>query len=216
MKIVILGCGRWGAGLAQQLHRENHTVTVVDREPAAFERLGASFSGTRLTGSCLDRDIWLRAGVERADGLAALTGNDEINIIMARIARQTFQVPKAVARLHDPIKADIYRRLGLQTVSPVTWGINRMKEMLLFSPLDVSFSIGDGHVDLIQVDTPALLVGRRVEEINLPGEAHIVAISRNGQTFLPAAGARFQTGDRLHLAALTSSMARLKRALNLI
>jgi trk system potassium uptake protein TrkA len=107
MRIIVVGCGRTGAGLARVLDRAGHAVTVVDSDPKAFERVGSTFGGVPIAGVALDRDVLLRAGIEAADGVAAVTGDDEVNAVVARIAGRFFRVPKVVARLYDPGKAQI-------------------------------------------------------------------------------------------------------------
>ncbi|MBI3302419.1 MAG: TrkA family potassium uptake protein [Deltaproteobacteria bacterium] len=213
MKIIIIGCGRVGAGLAQALNQRGHAVTVVDRDPVTFERLGAAFKGQTVAGGGFDRDVLLQAGIERADGLAAVTGSDEANAVIARLARQVFRVPRVVARLYDPRKAEIYRRLGLQTINPVTWGIHRIAELLCYSHLDTILSLGSGEVDIVEAELPPLLAGRTVNEVTLAGEIQVAAISRGGKTFLPTLGTVFQEGDLLHLVVLAASADRLKALL---
>ena len=119
MKSIIIGCGRVGAGLAQSLCQRSQSVTVVDQDATAFERLGTGFTGQTIVGTGFDRDVRLHAGIERADGLAAVTGRDETNVVLARLARQMFRVPRVIARLHDPRHAEVYRRLGIQTMTPL-------------------------------------------------------------------------------------------------
>lgn len=215
MRIIIIGCGRMGSGLARTLALQGHAVTVVDRDPTAFERLGPAFKGQTVVGVGFDRDVLIKAGIERADGLAAVTESDEANVVAARLASQVFRVPRVVARLYDPRKAEIYRRLGLQTIAPVSWGINRMAEMLSYAPLTTTHSLGAGGVDLVDVEAPPLLVGRMVKELFMTGEIHVVAISRGGQTFLPTLGTVFHEGDVIHLAVSAGSLGRLKAILGL-
>ncbi|MCB0153568.1 MAG: TrkA family potassium uptake protein [Anaerolineae bacterium] len=215
MKMIVIGCGRMGAGLAQTLNLQGHTVAVVDSDPAAFTRLGPSFHGLTVTGVGFDRAVLLKAGIERADGLAAVTGSDETNVVTGRLAGQVFQVPKVVARLYDPRKAEIYQRLGLQTITPINWGINRVAELLSFFPFTTTASLGSGQVDLIEAEIPPLLVGRTVEALTIPGEVHVVAVSRGGDTFLPNPATVLQNGDWLHLALLATSADRLKESLGL-
>ena len=121
-RIITIGCRRTGSGLARILTAKGHAVTMVDIDPEAFERLGPRFAGRIVLGVGFDRDVLIQAGIERADGLAAMTSSDEANVVAARIAREVFKVPRVVARLYDPRKADIYKRLGLQTIQPVTSG----------------------------------------------------------------------------------------------
>ncbi len=209
MRIVIIGCGRVGAGLAGALSLGGHALSVVDSDPAAFRRLGAAFKGTTVAGVGFDREVLLEAGVEQADGLAAVTGSDEANVVIARLAGQVFRVPRVVARLYDPGKAEVYRRLGLQTIAPVTWGIHRIAEILTFSQLDVRLSLGGGEVDIVEADVPPLLAGRTVNDVTVPGEIHVVAITRGGRAFLPALATVFEEGDLLHVTVAASSAARL-------
>lgn len=209
MKMLIIGCGRVGSGLALHLTRQGHNVAVIDHASTAFERLGGAFTGQVVLGAAFDREALRHAGIERTDGLAAVTGSDEVNFVIARAAKQLFHVPRVVARLYDPRKADLYRRLGLQTINPMTWGIQRIVELLSFSHLDAVVSLGSGEIDIIETELPPLLVGRTVNELTLAGEIHVVAISRSGRTFLPTLGTVFQKGDVAHIAVLASSSTRL-------
>lgn len=213
MRIIVIGCGRVGAGLAATLADRGHAVTVVDSDPAAFRRLRAGFGGQTVTGVGFDREVLIQAGVERTDGLAAVTGSDEANVVIVQAARQVFRVPRVVARVYDPGKAEIYRRLGIPTLSPVEWGINRLAELLCYSWLDAVVSLGQGEVDLVEAEVPALLVGRTVNELTLPGEIQVAAITRGGRAFLPTHGTKFQAGDVVHLVLLASSADRLKALL---
>jgi trk system potassium uptake protein TrkA len=209
MQSIIIGCGRVGAGLAQSLCQRSQSVTVVDQEATAFERLGPGFTGQTIVGTGFDRDVLLCAGIERADGLAAVTGRDETNVVLARLARQMFRVPRVIARLHDPRHAEVYRRLGIQTITPLTWGIQRLAELLCYAQLNTTLSLGSGEVDIVEVELPYLLVGRTVNELTLVGEIHVAAISREGHTFLPTLGTVLREGDLLHLVVLATSAARL-------
>ncbi len=205
MRIIIVGCGRLGSGLARLLSLQGHAVTVVDSDPLAFERLGPAFKGKTVVGIGFDREVLI---------LAAVTASDDANVVAARLATQVFHVPRVVARLYDPRKAEIYQRLGLQTISPVTWGISRIADLLCRSPLETVFSLGS-DVDIVEAEVPALLVGRTVKEMTILGEVHVVAITRSGKTFLPTQGTILQAGDLVHLAALTTSTERVKAILGL-
>ena len=215
MKMIIVGCGRMGAGLAQTLIKNGHSVTVIDLDPAAFERLPASFTGEKIVGVGFDRDILLKAGIERADGLAAVTSSDEANAVVARIASLIFRVPKVVARLYDQRKAEIYKRLGIQTIDPATWGITRVYDLLCYSQLGTVVSFGSGDVDVVEAEVPALLVGRTVRELTSSGEFIVTAITRNNRTFLPTLGTEFQKRDLLNIAVAVTSSDRLKALLGL-
>jgi trk system potassium uptake protein len=210
MKIIIIGCGRVGSGLARMLSNRDHQVTMIDSDPLSFERLGKNYKGKTVVGIGFDRQTLLDAGIEKADAFAAVTASDEANAVAARIAKNVFRVPRVAARIYDPRKADIYRRLGMQTISPVALGIVRMAELLSFSNLAVVDSLGSGEVKIVDIEVPPMLAGRRIEEVIIPGEVHISAISRNGKTFLPLSGTTFVEGDVVHLSVLAISQDRLK------
>jgi trk system potassium uptake protein len=210
MKIIIIGCGRMGAGLALHLSRSGHSVTVLDNDPAAFERLGTGFGGTTFQADALDRDALLRAGIEGADALASVTPDDSINLVVARLAREMFRVPKVIARMYDPQKSEIYRRLGVQTISTMTLGLQRFADLLTFSRLDIVYSLGNGEVGMVESEVPPLLVGRMVNDLTVAGEIRVIAITRNGRTFLPIMGTVFLAGDIVHIAVATGAVGRLK------
>jgi trk system potassium uptake protein TrkA len=209
VRILVIGCGRTGGGLARALDTAGHTVTVVDHDEAALDRLGPAFRGRGFVGVGFDREVLVRAGIERADGVAAVTGQDEVNAVVARLAGRRFRVPRVVARLHDPRKAQIYRRLSVQVIAPVDWGIQRAAELLTFSDVGELISLGTGQVDLVEVQVPHLLAGRRIDELTAPGEVLPVAVSRAGKTFIPTAGTTMLDGDIVHLAVVAASRARL-------
>ncbi len=214
MRILIIGCGRLGAGLARLLVLRGHTVTVVDKNPEAFERLGKEFKGKTVTGVGFDRDVLLKAGIERTDGLAAVTDKDEVNVVTARVARQFFRVPKVVAGLYEPARAEVYQRLGLQVIAPITWGVNRIADLLLQSEVNQVGTLGSADVKLVVTHVPHLLVGRPVRELTVQGEISVVAIARGGRSFLPTLGTVFRENDELHLAVLATSSGLLERLLS--
>jgi trk system potassium uptake protein TrkA len=206
MKVIIVGCGRMGSELAGQLVLDGHDVTVVDKSPLAFYRLGERFKGKTIEGIGFDRNVLIRAGVERADALAATTSGDNSNIITARVARNVFRVPKVIARLYDPRRAEIYQRLGLQTVSSTAWGVSRAIQLLVHAELNVAISLGNGEVEVLEMEVPL----HWVSNVNVPGEVSVTAVTRQGKTFIPTLGTVFQEGDRLAVAALTTSRGRLE------
>ena len=190
-------------------------MTVIDTNPAAFDRLGPGFKGEKIIGVGFDRDVLVRAGIERADGFAAVTPSDETNVTVARLAKQVFRVPRVVARVYEPGKAKIYRRLGLQTISPTELGCDRLADLLSSLSLEGATSIGNGDVHVVNAEAPAMLVGRSVADLAAPGEFQVIAITRNGKTFLAARAMVFAHGDLIHLAVNSASMDLLKASLGL-
>ncbi|MCU0589188.1 MAG: TrkA family potassium uptake protein [Syntrophobacteraceae bacterium] len=214
MRFIVVGCGRMGMGLAHVLGLRGHAVTVLDRDPIAVERLGSSFRGDAVIGSGFDRGALRRAGIEHADGLAVVTNNDEVNVVLARLAGLAFHVPRVVARLVDPRKAEVYHRLGVQTVAPISWAIHRLADLLSYSELDAVLGLGGGEVEIVQVEVPPLLTGHKVSAVSVPGEIRVVAVSRRGKAFIPLSETVFEKDDSLHIAVLTTSVERLRSMLS--
>jgi trk system potassium uptake protein TrkA len=131
MRVVIMGCGRVGAGLAQQLQREGHDVTVLDTDGFAFRRLLPKFEGRRLQGSGTDDRVLVEAGIERADVFVAVASGDNRNILAAQKAKEVYGVKRVVTRVKDPLRAELFARLGLQTFSPTKVGIELAREAML-------------------------------------------------------------------------------------
>ena len=215
MKVVIMGCGRVGSQLGRQLVEEGHDVAVIDPDSINLDRLGPDFKGKKIKGVGFDRDVLVQAGIEQADAFAATSPSDNANIIAARIARNIFHVPRVVVRQYDPRRAEIYRRLGLLTVSSSIWGAERIRELLTFVELEPLFTFGHGEVFLTAMEVPPQLVGRQVRDLTVSGEIMVTTIVRQGKAFLPISGTEFQAEDMLHLAILDSALNRLKTMLGM-
>ncbi|MFN2451792.1 MAG: TrkA family potassium uptake protein [Candidatus Dormibacteria bacterium] len=136
MKMVIVGCGRVGSELARRFEAEGNQVAIIDERPAAFTRLPEDFKGEMIVGTGLDEGVLRRAGIEGADAFAAVTNGDNRNIMAAQVASVVFKVPRVITRIYDPIRADFYRTLGMETLCStaisagiihdyITTGINR-------------------------------------------------------------------------------------------
>lgn len=215
MKIIIMGCGRVGSQVAQLLDSEGHDVTVIDPVLDNLDRLGKNYRGKKIRGVGFDRDVLIQAGIEMADAFVATSSSDNTNIVAARIARNIFHVPRVVARLYDPRRAEIYRRLGLVTMSMVSWGAQRIYELLTHTNLDPTFYFGRGEVSLVAIEIPSNLVGRMVNHITVPGEVNVVAITRQGEAMMATLGTEFQPGDLVYFAVQASAMNRLETLLGL-
>jgi len=215
MKIIIMGCGRVGSQVAQLLDSEGHDVTVIDPVLDNLDRLGKNYHGKKIQGVGFDRNVLIQVGIEMADAFVATSSSDNANIVAARIARNIFHVPRVVARLYDPRRAEIYRRLGLVTMSMVSWGAQRIYELLTHTNLDPTFYFGRGEVSLVAIEIPSHLVGRMVNHITVPGEVNVVAITRQGEAMMATLGTEFQPGDLVYFAVQASAMDRLETLLGL-
>jgi trk system potassium uptake protein len=213
MRVVIVGCGRVGSELANALSAERHEVVVIDRNPLSFGRLSREFSGRMLTGVGFDRDILQKADIEGTEALAATTDSDNVNIVVAVTAKETFKVPHVVARIYDPQAAQLYRREGIPTVSPTLWAANTMKTMIANPRLATLATCGSGEVEFLKVEVPRSLAGRIIRDLTLPGEATVGALVRRGQGMIPTLETRLEAGDVLHIAAAVAAIPKLEKLL---
>lgn len=216
MKVIVMGCGRVGSQVSLLLANRGHDVTVIDhRDADALTRLGPNFKGRVINGLGFDRQVLLEAGIQNADAFVAASASDNANIIGARIARNIFHVPRVVARMYDPRRAEIYQRLGLMTISSTDLGVRQIYEMVTHTDLDVVKKFGRGEVSLIAIEAGAHLEGRTVRDLSIPGEVSVVSITRDDRAFIPTSGTEFREGDIVHLAVLATSMTRLEELLGI-
>ncbi len=198
MRYLIVGCGRVGSALAKLLAADNHHIVMVDENPAAFNRLGAKFSGHVVVGTGIDYDVLKRAGAERADGFIAVTNGDNRNVMAALIAQRMFKIRKIVARIYDPPRGAMYRELGIETVCPTTIGAKIIRDVLTEAPFDSLQSFDFGKVTSLSAIVRDTEAGRRVAEFERPGKIRIAAI-RTGSTVKVAANdTRLDTGDEIN------------------
>jgi trk system potassium uptake protein len=210
MKVIVMGCGKVGEQLCRMLDKAGHQVTVIDSDLINLNRLANDFSGRKIHGVGFDQDVLLQAGIEEAEAFAATSPVDNANIIAARIAQDIYRVPRVVARLYDPRRAEIYRRLGLVTISMTTWGAERINEFLTHTNLDAVQSFGRGEVSIVSIEISPALEHHAVKDLNIPGEIQVCVITRDGEAFIPAPGDTFQTGDIVHVSVHASSMEKLE------
>jgi trk system potassium uptake protein TrkA len=214
MHVVVVGCGRVGSGLALSLVREGHHVVVVDRSAKAFRRLPAGWGGGQVVGSGFDRDDLERAGAVGADALAAVTSGDNSNILTVRIARETYLIPRVVARIYDPRRAEIYQRLGIPTVATVTWTIDQVRRRLLPELVTGEWADATGKMVLVERSLPERWAGRRLADVEEEGRFSLVGVTRAGVPRLDARQLVGQEGDQLHLAVMADALGDLEDRLS--
>ena len=170
MHVVVVGCGRVGSELAGTLERLGHTVAIIDKKKDAFRRLPKGFGGYRIVGFGFDRDTLEEAGVHDAGAFAAVTSGDNSNIMAARVARETFEVDRVVARIYDPRRAVIYQRLGIPTVATVSWTTDQVMRRLLPGESPADWTDASGGVGLVERDLPAVVGGQEAERPHGAGD----------------------------------------------
>lgn len=210
MNVIIIGCGRVGLELAQLLTK-NHLVTMIDVNPKAFDRLGSSYTGRTIQGEALDRSVLERAGAETADGLAAVTASDNVNAIVAQIARNVFHVKRVVARLYNPRRASLYKKLELDTISSASWGAHQIEQLLLYPGLQYVASAGDGEVQVFEINVISDWHGNKLGDLFPADKVQPVALVRAGRGILPRADTVLEAQDRLQVSATSEGRQLLRK-----
>ena len=213
MHVVIVGCGRVGSDLTVSLSRGGHTVSVVDKNPHAFDRLPPGFEGQTLVGIAFDRETLEAAGIRDAGAFIAVTNGDNSNIVSARIAREHYGIQRVVARIYDPRRAEIYRRLGIATIATVQWASGEIYDKLFHGIEHTELAIGGGEMVLLRLEIPAELAGTKVSTLTDPGRALVVAIDRMGAASIPAPEMTFQQGDVAHVILRRDALDALRERL---
>lgn len=200
MNVIVVGCGRFGATLAYRLFKSGGTVSIIDKNPNAFDNLPPDFVGLIVEGDALSKEVLLRAGIEKADSMALVTNSDTTNLVVAHVARVAFNVPNVVVRNYDPKYRPLYGEFNLQTVSSVLWGVQRMEEAILYSGIGVSFSFGPGEVKIYEVVIPGTLKGKRIKDL-LDEDCIPVALIRDEHSIFPYPETILEEGDVLQISA---------------
>lgn len=206
MHVVVVGCGRVGAGVARSLEESGHSVAVVDRRAKAFDRLPDDFSGKTIVGVGFDRDRLIAAGIEEATALAAVTNGDNSNILVARVARETFGIERVVARIYDPRRAKIYERLGIPTIATVEWATERVLQRVLPSRPTSEWIDTSAKVLLIERPLPTNWAGKKVVDLDVVGHSRVAAIIRLGEGSVAGPDTVLQEGDVLHVVVSGESI----------
>ena len=213
MHVVVVGCGRVGSELAGALELGGHTVAVVDKRKEAFRRLPASFGGKTIVGFGFDRDNLEEAGIERAGALAAVTNGDNSNILVARIARESFGIERVVARIYDPRRAVIYQRLGIPTVATVSWTTDQVLRRLLPAEQPHDWIDPSARVSLVERVLPARWGGKKLAPLNEPGRFVLAAVTRLGTAQIVGPKLVGQEGDVLHFVVDVTAIDALRERL---
>lgn len=210
MRFIVVGCGRTGATLALLLSQKGHQVVVVDSNSEAFWRLLPDFKGRMLTGVAFDRDLLLRAGIETADGVAAVTSNELANLVVCQLARVHFHVPRVVARLYEPERAPLYEALGVTVVSGISWRVRRLDQLLCQPTLSIVETLGNGEVFQMELRVDARLAGQSVAAAARPGRWVPLVLTRAGAARLLTPDLTLEEGDVLRLGVVAGALDELQ------
>jgi len=209
MYVIIVGCGRVGSELARLLAGEGHDVVVIDKNPVSFQRLGGTFNGLTVAGNGFNVDLLKQAGIEEADAFCAVTNGDNTNLVSAQVAKKIFSVPKVIARVYDPQRAHIYSALGLDIISGTILFAAMIRDKIIESRFS-SYLIETKELGVIEMEVKNDLVGKTIQQINVPGEFLVVAIRRLEGVLIPEPKTVLKGKDTLMAVVKVASLEKIK------
>lgn len=204
MNILVVGCGNVGAALCSSLSAQGHDVSVISETQEHFSKLSSDFSGYTTLGVGIDRETLRKAGVENVDALAAVTSNDNKNLMAIQLAREFFHVPRVFARVTDPNKNAVFAEFGLKTVCPTNLTVANLCAALN-NENSASVNIGEHTVVMSEVPVPDDFAGKRISEVEFEENEVLVAIEHADRTLTKAMlkNAELMHGDKLITAKFT-------------
>ncbi|MBU1091040.1 MAG: NAD-binding protein [Candidatus Omnitrophica bacterium] len=217
MYIVIVGAGKVGYFLAKRLIASEHVVSIVDRDKAICEEIAKALEQALvINGDACDPLILAEAGIERADVLAAVTGDDEDNLIICQLAKKRFNVGRTVARMNNPDNERTFNELGVDVPIDSTKIIAKIiEEETSFSDIVNLMSFKRGKLSIVRVDLPedSPAINKEVKDIKLPTDSVLVSILRGEEVIVPRGDTIFKPGDDVIALTLTGNEQLLLNAL---
>jgi trk system potassium uptake protein TrkA len=197
MQIVIAGCGRVGSQFARIMSEEGHEIAVVDSNSENFILLGPSFHGVTVLGVPIDEDVLKQAGIEDADGFAALTPDDNINMMACQIAKEIFQVPKIFARIQDPVKEQVFYQFGVHTVCPTNMAVEEFRALMMGEFSTRTCFLDNTGIEFIYERVRDKDVGKLMKEISVPKDTMLLGAMKEGELHFYNPSLKLEFDDEL-------------------
>jgi trk system potassium uptake protein len=214
MKIIVVGSGRVGSTLAYQLYKKGHEVTVIHPSPSGFQNLPPDFQGRKIEGDVLTQDVLIRAEIEKAEGLAAVTDSESVNAVVAHMAQSIYEIPNVVVRNYDPRWLPLHNSLGYKVVSSASWDVQSIEDLLSDTWFRALFSGSNTEIAVYEFAVPEVWSGCKLQELFPSDEFQIVGLTRDGSAILPMASTAIFPGDILYLKATQESVEALRKRMN--
>ena len=215
MKALVIGCGKFGVRVSEYLAWKNHGVVVVDSNSESFLALSKDFTGRTLCGVGYDKDILEQAGIATVDVVISCTSSDSLNAVVANIAKNVYHIPIVIARMYDPIRARMFEAMGIYTVSITRLGLDNVIEYLEgIKSWRVVRKLGN-DVQLVRARVPASLEGTPFSALDVDGKIKLIAVERQGYSFVPKPDDFCEYNDIIHLSVGTDYLEQARDLLQL-
>ena len=200
MHVIVIGCGKVGSKFAKVLSDDGHDVVIVDNDSSNFKLLDMNFRGITVTGVPIDQDVLKQAGIETADALAAVTPDDNVNIMVCQVAKEIFKVPRVIARIYDPAREHVFHEFGLETICPTDITVDVIRSKILAENCVFKHNIANSDVGFKFEKVTKALENKRLESFNARESALVFGVLKNGNLFLAKPNIKLERGDIIIIA----------------
>lgn len=214
MNIMIVGCGRVGSQLAVLLSQEGHNVTIIDKNIDSFKRLGGTFNGVTAVGNAFDEKLLRELKIEKQDAFVSVTSGDNTNLMASQIARKMFKVPRVIARVYDPQRADIYKKFDLDIISGTTLVAAMIRDKIIENRF-TGYLVETGELGVIEIIASKDLEGKRVSDLNMTDEFSVVVIERKKKVIITETFTKIELGDKIMGLVRTTSLKKVRQIFKL-
>lgn len=213
MYIVIVGGGKVGYYLAKDLLAKGHEVTIIEKEGRKCQRIADELGNIVLEGEC-DPGLLHAAGASRADVLIAVTGEDEVNLVVSKIAKHFFHIPRVIARVVNPKNRKIFHQLGINvTVSATDIITSLIEQEMVAQEILPLLTLKKGELAIVEIHVPSNspALKRTVQDLPLPAESVLISIIRGDQVLLPKGETALRANDTVLALTATLKVEELKK-----
>lgn len=183
MNILIVGCGQVGSCLATSLSKNGHDVSIIDKSDVGFNLLPNDFNGFVTTGVPIDQDVLRRAGIESCDCVAAVTPDDNVNIMISQLAKEIFHIKRIFTRIYDPKREEVFSDFGLNTICPTNLTVDAVVSALNDDREHKNLCFGTHSLAFNTMDIPKKLIGQKASDIKYEFNEILFAVER-GNAFI--------------------------------
>jgi len=199
MYIIVVGCGKVGSNLAKELSMNNHDVVVIDNDPEKFTQLGSGFNGKTILGIPIDEEILLQAGIEKADALAAVSPDENMNIMVCQIAKEIYKIPRVIPRVYDPDRDIFFQQLGLNTMCLTSLAVAHVKKILEQKSGDIWHTFGNKNITFRYMKPDNKSIGKLIKDLPVT-DYLIFAVIREEEFVFASPNYRVNKSDMLVVA----------------
>lgn len=197
MHIIVIGCGKVGSKFAQVLSEEGHDVVIVDSDRSAFRMLSPEFNGITVTGVPIDQDVLKQAGIETADALAAVTPDDNVNIMTCQVAKEIFKVPRVIARIFNPEREHVFHEFGLETICPTNLTVDVIRSKVLGEVGSSHHTIAGESFTFRREEVKKEDYGKKLGSVKVRDKSILFGVLHGGSFMFPNPSFKLDKGDVL-------------------